>query len=56
MSKEKKQIDYSKVPQHVFDKAWEEFLHDVRNIEEGLKRVEIGICQLEEFYEQTKSY
>jgi hypothetical protein len=47
VTKEKKQIDYSKVPQHVFDKDWEEFLLGVRNIEEGLKRVEIGIRQLE---------
>ena len=50
MSKEKKQIDYSKDPQNYFDKSWEEFLHDVRNIDEGLKRVEIGICQLEGYH------
>lgn len=43
----KKQIDYSKVPEHVFQKAWQEFLQHNNQIEEDLKRVQISLDNLE---------
>lgn len=43
----KKQIDYSKVPAHVFQKAWQEFLQSNNQIEEDLKRVQISLGNLE---------
>lgn len=51
----KKQIDYSKVPEHVFQKAWNEFLQSNNQIEEDLKRVRISLDNLEKLDEQTKA-
>lgn len=43
MLKEKKSIDYSKVPPKVFDKAWAEVVDMNRQIEADLKSLGVAL-------------
>jgi exonuclease VII small subunit len=43
MNKAKKEIDYLKVPPHVFEKAWESLVRTIDDIEQSLLNVEAAL-------------
>jgi hypothetical protein len=51
--KEVKYIDYSKMPDHIWDKVWSEFLSDMAHIETSISSLEKRINYIERYIDET---